>query len=63
VETEHRLLTFDLQLADLEAQWLLARARRIRLETSDGDGPSLSAGGSAMSSGTMAADTGSQMSH
>lgn len=63
VEAEHRLLSFDLQLADLEAQWLQARARRIRLETSDGDGPALSGGGSAMSSGTMAADTGSQMSH
>lgn len=63
VEAEHRLLNFDLQLADLEAQWLQARARRIRLETSDGEGPAVSGGGAAMASGTMGADTGSQMSH
>lgn len=63
VEAEHRLLSFDLQLADLEAQWLQARARRIRLQTSDGDGPALGGGSSAMASGTTGADTGSQMSH
>lgn len=63
LEAEHRLLSYDLQLVDLEGSWLQARARRIRLETAETDGMAVATGGGGSSMGTSAADTGSQMSH
>ncbi|MBM4343214.1 MAG: TolC family protein [Deltaproteobacteria bacterium] len=48
LEAQHRLVALDLQIADLETQWLTQRAARIRLETADSDGmPSMGGAGAA----------------
>ncbi len=47
LEAQHRLVALDLQIADLETQWLTQRALRIRLETADGDAMATMGGGAA----------------
>ncbi len=58
LEAQHRLVALDLQIADLETQWLSQRAARIRLETADSDGMA-QMGGSAGSGMAMGSGAGS----
>lgn len=41
LEARHRLANVELQIADLETQWLVQRAARIRLQTADDDMPAM----------------------
>ena len=46
LEAQHRLVAVELQIVDLETQWLLQRAARLRLNTNEADAMGGMSGGS-----------------